>query len=47
MKGLMKAFSDGSGMWRGWRVVVLLRESIESVLVVTQLLGGVRDGLIL
>ena len=25
MKGLMKVFSDGSDMWRGWRMTGLLR----------------------
>ena len=26
-KGLMKVFSNGSAMWRGWRIIGLLRGS--------------------
>ena len=44
MKGLMKVYSGGSTMSRGWRMIRLLKESMyESVLVVAQWAGG-RDG---
>ena len=47
MKGLMRAFYGGSDMWRGWRVIRALRESMfESVLVVGWWVGYGIDGLI-
>ena len=47
MKGLMKAFSGGLAMWRGCRIIGLLRESmLESVLVLAQGVGHRRDELI-
>ena len=46
-KGLRKACSCGSAMWRGWRVIELLRESMqETVLVVVQWVGHGIDGMI-
>ena len=27
-KGLMKVFSNGVAMWRGWRMIGLVRESM-------------------
>ena len=47
MKGLVKVFSDGSAMWREWRMTGLLRGSMQgSVQVVTQWLGRGRGVLI-
>ena len=44
---LMKVFSNGSAMWREWRMTGLLKRSMKgSVLVVTQWEGRGRDGLI-
>ena len=46
-KGLMKLFSSGSTMWRGWKMIGLLRESMwVSELVVVQWVGCGGDGLI-
>ena len=47
MKALLKAFSDSSAMWRGWRGIGSPRGSMKkSVLVFVQGVGHGRDGLI-
>ena len=43
MKGLMKTFSGGSAMWRGWRGIGLPKESTkECVFVIVQWVGHGR-----
>ena len=45
---VMKVFSDGSAMLRGWRMTGLLRGSMRrSMLIVTQLVGHGRSRLIM
>ena len=47
LNGLAKVSSDGSAMWRDWRMTGLLRGSMQgSVLVVTQRVVQGRGGLI-
>ena len=47
MKGLMKASYDGSDMWREWRGIGSLKESMkESLQVVVQWVDHGRDGLV-
>ena len=46
-RGLMKASSGSTAMWRGWRRIGLPREfNYESVLVVVQWVGHGREGMI-
>ena len=43
-KGLMKVFSDGSAMWRKWRMIRLLRGSMLGSMLLVALWAGHGKG---